>query len=309
MVYFALQRTERITEPTVTPTVTYTITPSITPTAVTPTVTNTPEPSPTPFTYKVATGDTCSSIAYAFGISINAVVLLNDLPATCDTLYVGQSLLIPQPTPTASPMPSATLSAADATEAACTKIEYQVQENDTLSSISANYNVPMTVLKTYNGMVNDIVQSGKIIIIPLCERFATPGPTPTATIPPPYAAPVLLLPPDGEPYTTSDATISLQWASIGTLRENEAYQITIMDVTDGSGRKLVDYVLDTKYIVPVSFRPSDTRPHAIRWWVNAARQSGTDDNGNPIWTTAGAESAQRDFIWVGSNVPGVTPTP
>ncbi len=309
MVYFALQRTNQIAEPTVTPTITFTITPSITPTAVTPTITNTPEPSPTPFTYKVATGDTCSSIAYAFGISINAIVLLNDLPATCDTLYVGQPLLIPQPTPTVTPMPSATLSAADATEAACTKIDYLVQDNDTLSSISANYNVPMTVLKTYNGRVNDTVRSGETIVIPLCERFATPGPSPTPTMPPPYAAPVLLLPPDGEPYITADATISLQWASIGTLRENELYQITIMDVTDGSGRKLVDYVQDTKYIVPVSFRPGDNRPHIIRWWVNAARQAGTDDNGNPIWSSAGADSTQRDFIWIGSSVPGATPTP
>ncbi len=309
MVYFALKRTDKIAEPTVTPTVTYTITPSITPTLVTPTVTNTPEPSPTPFTYKVATGDTCSSIAYAFGISINAVVLLNDLPATCDTLYIGQSLLIPQPTPTATPMPSATLSAADATEAACTKIDYQVQDNDTLSSISANYNVPIAILKSYNGLVNDTVRSGQPIIIPLCERFATPGPSPTPTLPPPYPAPVLLLPPDGEPYTTGDATISLQWAGIGTLRENEAYQITIMDVTDGTSRKLVDYVIDTKYNVPASFRPGDNRPHVIRWWVNAARQTGTDDNGNPIWEIAGASSAQRDFIWVGSTLPGTTPTP
>ncbi|MBN1535148.1 MAG: LysM peptidoglycan-binding domain-containing protein [Anaerolineales bacterium] len=310
MVYFAMIRSNPTgIEPTLTPTVTSTITPSITPTEVTPTITNTPEPSPTPFTYKVATGDTCSSIAYAFGISINAVVLQNDLPAACDTLYVGQSLLIPQPTPTASPMPTATLSALEATEAACTKIDYQVQDNDTLSSISANYNVPITVLKTYNGLVNDTVRSGQTIVIPLCERFATPGPSPTPTIPPPYPAPVLLLPPDGEPYLTSDQVISLQWAAIGTLRDNEAYQITIMDITDGSGRKLVDYVLDTKYVVPTSFRPGDSRPHVIRWWVNAARQTGTDDNGNPIWDTAGVSSDYRDFIWIGSTQPGVTPTP
>lgn len=310
LVYFALNRTgATTTEPTITPTETFTPTPSITPTAVTPTVTNTPEPSPTPFTYKVAADDTCSSIAYAFNISINALVLLNDLPAACDTLYIGQSLLIPQPTPTATPMPTATLSSVDATEAACTKIEYVVQDNDTLSSISANYNVSMAVLKEYNGLVNDTVRLGQTIIIPLCERNATPGPSPTPTNPPPYASPVLLLPPDGEPYTTADQIISLQWAAIGTLRDNEAYQITIMDVTDGTGRKLVDYVLDTKYLVPASFRPSDNRPHVIRWWVNAARQTGTDDNGNPIWDTAGSSSDYRDFIWVGSTLPGATPTP
>jgi len=309
LVYFALKRTGAVVEPTVTPTITFTITPSITPTPATPTITNTPEPSPTPFTYQVAAGDTCSTIAYAFGISINSLVLLNNLPATCDTLYPGQSLLIPQPTPTITPMPTATLSAADATEAACTKIDYLVQDNDTLSSISANYNVPITVLKSYNGLVNDIVQSGRTIIIPLCERFATPGPSPTPTLPPPYPAPNLLLPPDGEPYVLSDQIITLQWAAIGTLRDNEAYQITIMDVTDGTSRKLIDYVIDTKYIVPASFRPGDTRPHVIRWWVNVARQSGTDDNGNPIWDVAGATSVPRDFIWIGTTSVEVTPTP
>lgn len=310
LVYFALKRDNPTgTMATETPTITFTVTPSITPTAVTPTITNTPEPSPTPFTYKVNTGDTCSSIAYAFNVSINAVVLLNDLPAACDTLYIGQPLLIPQPTPTASPMPTATLGAAEATEAACTKVEYQVQDNDTLSSISANYNVSMAVLKTYNGLVNDTVRLGQTIVIPLCERNATPGPSPSPTNPPPYQAPVLLLPPDGEPYTTADQAISLQWAAIGTLRDNEAYQITVMDVTDGSGRKLVDYMIDTKYLVPASFRPGDTRPHVIRWWVNVARQTGTDDNGNPIWEVAGASSDYRDFIWVGSTMPGITPTP
>jgi len=205
LVYFALnQPGASTTEPTITPTETSTPTPSVTPTAVTPTITNTPEPSPTPFTYKVTTGDTCSSIAYAFNVSINAVVLLNDLPAACDTLYIGQPLLIPQPTPTATPMPTATLSSAEATEAACTKIEYVVQDNDTLSSIAANYNVSMAVLKTYNGLVNDTVRLGQPIIIPLCERNATPGPSPTPTNPPPYPAPVLLLPPDGEPYTIAE---------------------------------------------------------------------------------------------------------
>ncbi|MEN6394128.1 MAG: hypothetical protein ABFD53_10005, partial [Anaerolineaceae bacterium] len=71
----------------------------------------------------------------------------------------------------------------------------------------------------------------------------------------------------------------------------------------------IDYVIDTKYIVPASFRPGDTRPHVIRWWVNVARQSGTDDNGNPIWDVAGATSVPRDFIWIGTTSVEVTPTP
>lgn len=309
LVYIALRNNKPDASATQTPTVTYTVTPSVTPTAMTPTTTNTPEPSPTPLSYKVSAGDTCSSIAFAFKISIQSIVLLNDLPATCDNLYVGQPLLIPQPTPTASPMPTATLSSADATDAACTKIDYVVQDNDTLSSISLNYNIQISVLKSYNGLVNDTVRSGQTIIIPLCERKGTPGPTPTPTPPPPYPAPNLLLPPDGAPFTTADDLITLQWASVSALRSNESYVVTIMDITDGTNRKIVQYVNETKFIVPISFRPTDNRPHVIRWWVSTARQISTDESGNPVWDSAGASSLPRDFIWIGNTSGGAAPTP
>jgi LysM repeat protein len=308
LVYYALQQTGQVVEPTVTPTNTVTASPTITSTPVTPTTTNTPVPTPTPIAYRVASGDTCSSIAFSFGVSIQSIVLLNNLPAACDTLFIGQELLIPQPTPTPTALPTATLSGVEATRAACGEIEYLVQENDTLSSISANYGIPITNLKEYNGLVNDTVRSGQTILIPLCERAATPGPSPTPTPPPPYPAPSLLLPPDGAPFTIIDETVTLQWASVGTLRDNEAYQITIVDVTGGEDRKLTDYVNDTKYIVPDSFQPASDIPHVVRWWVTTARQIGTDDDGNPIWEPAGISSIQRVYTWIGSS-PAVTPTP
>ncbi len=299
LVYYALQQTGQVVEPTITPTVTNTATTTITPTPITPTPTPTQQPTPTPLTYKVSSGDTCSSIAFAFGVSIQSIVLENTLPVACDTLIVGQDLRIPHPTPTNTPLPTATLSAADATDAACQKIDYTVQENDTLSSISANYAVPITVLKTYNGLVNDTVRSGQTIVIPLCERNATPGPSPTPTPPPPYGAPNLLLPADGAPFLLTDETITLQWASVGALRNNEAYAVTIIDVTEGQDRRLIDYVTDTKFILPDTFRPASEIPHVMRWWVVSVRQTGTDDDGNAIWESAGAESDRRVFTVTG----------
>ncbi len=307
LVYFALQKTGQVVEPTLTPTITLTTTPSLTLTPVTPTNTYTPEPSPTPLTYKVSAGDTCSTIAYSFNVSIQSIVLLNNLPATCDTLYVGQPLLVPQPTPTATAFPTATLNAVESTDAACSKIEYTVQDTDTLSSISANYAIPIAALKSYNGLVNDTVRSGQSLVIPLCQRAGTPGPTPTPTPPPPYPAPNLLLPADGAPFSISDQTVTLQWASIGSLRENETYEVTIVDVTEGTERKLISNVTDTKFIVPTTFRPTDNRPHIIRWWVTTVRQVDTDESGNPIWDSAGATSIQRDFTWAG--VAEGTPSP
>ncbi len=308
LVFFALQETGRVVDPTATPTVTLTLTPTLTPTPVTPTPTDTPLPTPTPQTYVVQPNDTCAAIAYSFGVSIQSIVLLNNLPADCNPLTIGERLLIPYPTPTATALPTSTLSPAEATEQACDKAEYIVQENDTLSSIANAYNVPMAVIREYNGLSSDTVFSGMPITIPLCKQNPTPGPSPTPTPPPPYPAPNLLLPADGVTFTTTEDAVTLQWASVGTLNENEAYQVSVYDITSDQDRKLVDYVTDTKYIVPASFRPTESTPHGFRWTVQTVRQIGTDDDGKPIWESAGAVSSPRIFIWSGVPVSS-TPTP
>ena len=306
-VFAVLNSTGRVSEPT--PTVTVTLTPT---SEFTPTVTLTPTIAPTftplpPLEYKVVSMDTCLSIAAFFEVSAQSIVLLNNLPPTCNNLVVGQTLLVPQPTPTASPMPSVTLSVLEATEAACEKINYTVTANDTISGIARSYNISIQTLKDYNGLATDIVYQGQPLIIPLCERLPTPGPTPTATLPPPYLGPNLLLPNDGTSFMALSDIITLQWASVGTLRENESYEVTVEDVTDGTGKIVTDYVTDTKLIVPSSLRPTDTRPHIFRWIVTTVRQSGSTQDGKPVWQSAGAQSTSRTFSWWAAGV--ATPTP
>ncbi len=296
---------------------TATITPSPSPTVTQtplPTSTSTPLPTFTPLPdieYTVAANDTCLSIAYAFKVSPQSIIVLNNLPVACDTLSIGQKLRVPQPTPTASPMPTNTLSPEKATEVACEKVEYEVKAGDTLGGIAAAYRVSMDGIKVWNGLTTESVIAGQTLKIPLCERLPTPGPTPTATLPPPYPAPNLLLPADGTSFTGSD-TITLQWAAVGELREGEVYAVTVEDVTDGTGRKVVEYVSDTKFIVPANFRPGGNTPHVIRWWVVTARQSGTTKDGQPIWSPAGAASTPFVFSWTGGGAAPeavATPTP
>ena len=269
---------------------------------ITPTVTATPtlEPTATPLPdleYKVQAGDSCLGIAIAFDVSVQSIIVNNSLAADCSNLIPGSTLLIPQPTPTPTAQPTATLSALDSTEAACTKLDYTVTSTDTLSSIARNYNVSIDSIKNWNNMSSDVVYEGQVLIVPLCERLPTPGPTPTATLPPPYGPPTLLLPADGNAFTAANDTIALQWSSVGSLRDSEAYAVSIEDVTEGEGRRLVEYVTDTKFIVPTSFRPNDSQPHVLRWHVFAVRQSGTGADGQPIYTEAGAISEPRTFIW------------
>lgn len=305
-VFTILNQTGQVVQPT--PTVTIT---------VTPTVTSTPSPSPTvtlaptmtelpPVEYTVKKGDVCSTIAYLFKVSVNAIVLKNNLPADCSTLVEGQKLLIPQPTPTASPMPTQTQSAAQATDTSCEKVDYTVQNNDTLGGIAAAYKVSIDSIKQFNGMTSDNVMAGNVIRIPLCAR-QTSNATPTPTAPPPYPAPNLLLPADGASFTVANETITLQWAAVGDLRQDETYQVTIEDVTEGNNRKLTEYTTDTKFIVPPEFRPAGNTPHILRWSVVPVRQTGSTKDGQPIYEPGGSSSVLRVFSWWGASVASPTP--
>jgi LysM repeat protein len=291
------------TVPSATLTVTITPTPTETP-IPTDTPTLTPEP---PIEYTVQLGDSCISIAGLYGSSVSAIVNMNSLNSNCTNLQVGQKIKVPRPTPTPPPAPTASLLPVDATRAACTTASYTVQANDTLSSIAINYGVSMTAIKDWNGLSTDNVFTDTVLTIPLCMRAATPGPSPTPTNPPPYPAPNLLLPADGATFNLATDTITLQWASVGALRDNERYQVTILYVTGGMGRKSIQYVTDTKYVVPVTFRPESNDTYIIRWWVVVVRQTSTDDQGNPVWSTAGTASLIRVFGWSGAG-PAATPT-
>ncbi|GMR11516.1 MAG: hypothetical protein BMS9Abin28_2349 [Anaerolineae bacterium] len=290
-----------------TPTASQSLTPSATPTS-SPVPTATPRP---PIRYTVVEGDTCGGIAFFFDVTVRSMIEINNLGTEC-LLSVGTEILVPQPTSTVTPEPTSTLAPAEATEAACPKDNYTVVANDSLFAIAQNYNVSMQSIKDFNGLITDTVFEGQRLIIPLCERLTVGGATPTPTQPAPYPAPNLLLPRDGEPFTLANDSVSLQWAAVGALREGEFYRVSVVDVTEqmiGSGSKmLVDYVSDTKFIIPTEFRPPGSVPHVMRWWIEPVRLSGTSATGEPRYSPAGAGSIRRVFTWSGS-AEASTPSP
>lgn len=300
MVFFALRsRPEIVAAVTPTNTATVTYTPTITSTDAPPTATSTPEPSPTPISYEVRPGETCSQIAVHFQISIEAIRVANNLNMECG-ISPGQTLNIPQSTPTPTALPTSTANPLQQTETACDKIIYEVLENDTPNKIAGMYNVPWEAIKEENGLPGDVVWAGTNLVIPLCKRPTPQGPTATPTPLPPYQAPNLLLPSEGAPFTLSDDTITLQWASVGTLKDNEGYLVTVEHVTGGQGEKLVRFVTDTKLIIPSTFKPSDRNANIYYWSVLTVRQVGTDSEGKPVYEPAGAASVKRSFSWSGS---------
>jgi LysM repeat protein len=295
------------TLPAITPTITLTSLPTLTPT-ITPTVTPLP-----PIVVTVAAGDTCYGLIAPYGYQDpNIMTDKNGRPVDCSNLQPGETIYIPQPTSTPAPAATVTAGVFQQTLSACPMDSYTVKDGDVLSNIAANYNVSIASIIKYNpqyNFTNNVVYVGMVLKIPLCERLPTAGPSPTPTTPPPYPAPNLLSPRDGTIFGSTDQEIALQWAAVATLRDNEEYQVTIQDISTGSGDKIFNYVKDTRFIVPVSLRPTDGSTRIYRWSVNVVRISGTTDAGNPIYLSAGAMSETRVFAWGGSAPPVLTPTP
>ena len=187
----------------------------------------------------------------------------------------------------------------------CTNtVSIVVSSSDTLQGIAMNYNVAMKDIQDFNKLSGTTIRQGQTLIIPLCDRLPTPGPTLTPTPLPPYPAPNLLLPRSGAAFSATDESVTLQWAAVAALRSNEVYRVKIQDLTSIEEKILVEYVTDTKFILPATFRPTDGNPHIIQWSVTVARQI-NQDNKNPIYEEAGITSAFRVFSWIGT---GVQPT-
>ena len=291
---------------TATEEVTQTATPTLT---LSPTNTPTLQPEPTwtplpPLDYVVKANETCSDIAAQFRVSVQSIILANNLSTDC-MLSEGRTIKVPQPTLTPSPVPTATPEAIEAMADICTNtVSIVVSSSDTLQGIAMNYNVAMKDIQDFNKLSGTTIRQGQTLIIPLCDRLPTPGPTLTSTPLPPYPAPNLLLPRSGAAFSATDESVTLQWAAVAALRSNEVYRVKIQDLTSIEEKILVEYVTDTKFILPATFRPTDGNPHIIQWSVTVARQI-NQDNKNPIYEEAGITSAFRVFSWIGS---GVQPT-
>jgi hypothetical protein len=96
-----------------------------------------------------------------------------------------------------------------------------------------------------------------------------------------------------------DETVTLQWSSVGELRENEYYLVSIVDITAGTKDELVVAVKDTKFIVPSSMRPTEGKPHIFMWSVITVAQIGVDEDGAPRYREGGARSESNYFSWNG----------
>jgi predicted extracellular nuclease len=136
--------------PTVPVTPTAPVTPSVTlttPTPITPTVA--PGVDPGERTYTVQPGDSLSTVARQFGITLSELATANGL-STTSYLYIGQRLVLPS----------------NAQPTVC-RTEHVVQLGDTLTAIARQYGLTLNQLATANGLTDlNLIRLGQSLCIP-----------------------------------------------------------------------------------------------------------------------------------------------
>lgn len=141
-------------------------------------ITATPAPTPAPaptVTWKVASGDSLSSIARRNGITVNELVAANAPKVSIATpLSIGQVLTVP----THAAAPAATTAAT--TDANVRT--YKVVAGDSLSKIASHNGTTAKALKDLNGLTSDNIREGEVLKLPASAGGAAAG-TVTASSP------------------------------------------------------------------------------------------------------------------------------
>jgi len=244
-----------------------------------------PLPSATPIIYVVKRGDTVLAIAIRYGTDMQSIMEANGLDdKSARLLHVGQELVIPG-TGVGGQPPEESL--------APPQIVYTVKGGDTVSSIAVEYETSIDAILTANHLSSDdLIHPGQNLIVPLApptpSPTPTPTPTPTSTPGPPYAAPDLLFPTEGQQFEGKDAVILLAWTSVSILHSNQVYLVELK--VPGRDTPIIHTTQTTSWRLPADLWPT-ADPHLLTWRVSVASE------GAPAWQTLSPPSVTRQFVW------------
>jgi LysM repeat protein len=249
----------------------------------------------------VQAGDTLLGIALDNEMTIDELTAYNNLDS--ELIVEGQVLLIPPPTPTPGPTP--TPNPDDPTPTPSAFILHTVQPGDTLSTIAERYGVAMDVVRRANDIPEDseTIQVNQVLTIPrntptpLPETREPSEPTPTPSSLTRYSAPQMLYPPDGTVFLGLDASVVVQWASVGILEEREYYYVELIAPTAEGTITEKAYVRATVWRVPEALFPDDdATANQFSWRVGVVRQ--VTEEPEPTYKIISPMQGRRTFIWM-----------
>jgi LysM repeat protein len=164
------------------------------------------------------------------------------------------------------------------------------------------------IIKLNNLDANCTIQIGQKLVLRFASATAVvTAPPQVAQTPTPrtgYTAPQLVSPQEGMLFTETQTVITLQWLSVGLLKENEFYVIEIQP----QGETIFP-IYETK---ATSLKLSqelvgDQIERSFRWLVSVKQKLATNPKTNqPIYNDLGPQSEARHFVW---RKPQGTPTP
>lgn len=287
--------------PTATPLVTATYTPLPTSTS---TSTPTPPPTPTftpipPQVHQVLAGETCSSVANAYGISLAALVDLNPEKCGPSGLILPSDLLL-IPAATALPGPASTVGPGTPEPTAECPALHVVKAGETGLAIAEQWGISFSLVAQANPEVDfEQLQVNQVLQIPCGEPTPTSVPTvdpnATPTPEPKYAAPALLSPADGARITGD--MVPLQWTAVSLLRDDEYYAVRLRRTDDSAPAESI-YTRTTLVRLGEAYAPTQADPELeYSWEVTVVRLMSTSATGQPRYTASSFSSAMRSFVW------------
>ncbi len=255
------------------PTATATATQTSIPTA---TFTATPTPLPTldAMSYTVKAGDTLLGIARRFGVSVDDLLVANDLTAQDATrIRPDMVLVIPPggvlPATAAPTTPPATPTA---TSTPAPAVSYTLRAGDTVIGIATRFGITVDNLLAANGLTAQDapgLQIGSVLVIPAPgQTFPTPTPTarpatsvaPSPTPVPTQAstlrldAPVLIGPESGTPMRcAADVRDSLTWKAVAYMAPGDEYALHLGFISgppQADGSETVSWAITLRRSLP-----------------------------------------------------------
>lgn len=258
----------------------------------------TPTPEPTRFlTHILKAGENLTSIANEYGTTVEALMAVNHIEDP-RSLRPGQELFVPL-TGSGGSGPGASTAHPSRTEV----IVHVVQPGEGLLGIALKYQTSVEAIMAANNIADaQWILAGQELLIPLGTPTPvptpTPRPTPTPTPGPPYAAPALLDPAEGETFRGEEANIVLNWASVGLLAEDEWYILRLRLMSEPVYQYPSVWTKATSWRVPASLHPPmEAESHLFRWDVTVVRHTGTRPDGSPDGVAISPMSAIRSFFW------------
>ncbi len=236
--------------------------------------------------YTVQPGDTLSGIALRYGVTVDAIVVANNLPSR-SVIYAGQSLIIP----------SAGASQSQGTTQT-TGGKYTVQSGDSLTSVAARFGITRQTLAAANGIsASSYLYVGQVLTIPGAAQTQpdppktqptnTPQPPPTATSIPPTAVPTTTAEPVQAPSDADKGKPVKYTVQSGDTLSKIAVQFhtTVNNLQSLNNLGNTNYIYVGQVLIIVAGNDQDTGPAGTATAAPTARPEPTPPMGKygPKW--------------------------